>query len=63
MCSSLFFTSILSKKKYFIHIDVLHACMPMHIVCEVPTEARRRTPDSIDLELEKVVSLYVDSGN
>lgn len=41
-------------------MGVLPTCMPVHPVCAVLLEARRR--DTVDLELQTVVSLHVVLG-
>ena len=50
-------------KILFYVYECLPAHMPVHHVCEVPTHGQKRAPDSLELELQMVVSSYMRAGN
>ena len=49
-------------KILFYVYECLPAHMPVHHVCEVPTHGQKRAPDSLELELQILVSHHMDVG-
>lgn len=45
------------------YMNVLSACIHVHYMCEVTYVDQKRASDSLELELEIVVSSHVDAGN